>query len=190
MALTDRQHKIYEELKTLLSLSSTATVEERRYLQQAKEAIGRGKNFKKSIHALNWNLKKIKAYKGALSPKVDALYEKTSSIYGNPVYDAKYVDWKDSSSDPRVFYGGSGRTSSWRRREELSEEKYQKTSKRWLWDGLSVSAVLTLILILLFSPVLEELKNILGDLIFFSLLAVVLLAIALWLLVSGRVDEG
>lgn len=174
---TDRQNKIYLELKHLLtSLQSTATPNEKAYLQEAKASIDEGKDFNRSINALNWNLKKVKARQEGLSSMVNDFYEKTISYYGEPRQDPQYIHWTDINPDPNVYFRG-GRTGGWR---DDQDEK----------GGISLFITFFVAQIVLFlTPVGTKIKMTIGDTLYFSLAILILLLYLGYLVVSGRIKK-
>ncbi|GAB2027529.1 hypothetical protein [Lactovum odontotermitis] len=131
--LTDRQNKLFHRILSLCLPGSQVTSQERGYLQETKEKILSGWDFKWSINGLNLVFKEIndgRIQNVHLSQEAKRLYQDLIDIYGEPKAEMPLPPAKNRpkfwmDSDPELVYRGYGRGGSWSRRDpELLEKSW------------------------------------------------------------------
>lgn len=178
--LTDRQQKFYNQIKTLLLLSSSASLAERRVLFQAKDDIERGKDFKGVIKTLMKNLQEG-ATIADLSAGVQELYDQLCATYGES-------ENKQSEDAEYLYVGDGGRYGGhWERRDDI-----KKAKKPYRFSGLDIiRAILVVITFaaLIFTPLLNWLQKILGNTMFAVLMFVIGISVVIGLIKAGNLKK-
>ena len=133
--LTDRQKKYYDRISSLLLLSSSADFIEKQWLSDAKNAIDKGQDFKKTIIVLMQKMQDSETTgQNVLTPNVKKLFEDLLSSYGTP--EPMKKSWRNSDPD-YIFVPGSGRVGGgWKQREIIktrkNESEGEQKNKVWL----------------------------------------------------------
>ena len=110
--LTDRQQKFYENLNFLLSLSSSASYEEREIISWTKKEIEQSKNFKDTMNVLLLKLDDLNEFRiNGLSHDIKQFFDELVKIYGD-----SYKESRDKMSGiplPSRTYGTSMNRYIW-----------------------------------------------------------------------------
>lgn len=165
--LTDRQNRYYQEISRILS-KEQISAQERKYLLKAKNNLENGLNFKITINYLCLSLEEL----SFLNSQVDILLKNLINIYGKPTYQYNFETYQDvyyecnffnekdwKKSDSEYIYRGSGRYSGWTKRKNIVPAK--RPFGEQLFPFLKSFFLLVLVALLLFSPALTYLKQLL-----------------------------
>jgi len=178
--LTDRQNKIYEQITSLLPLSSSASLSERKLLFQAKNCIEHGNNFKTVVTDLILQLEEYESYQ-EISIGVEKLLKDLKAVYGEP-------ETPKSDSDFIYVGGGSRYSGHWERKDEI--KKGSKSARFRRRDILFGVAVMGAIGLLIFSPLLNWMQEKMGIFAFAAVMTIAALVLIGILIYRGRLKKN
>ena len=154
--LTDRQQKFYENLNFLLSLSSSASYEEREIISWTKKEIEQSKNFKDTMNVLLLKLDDLNEYRiNGLSHDVKLFFNELVKLYGDSYKESR--DKMNDTSLPSRTYGTSMNRYIW------SKNNGRLTLSGMLNVVFSIAFFALALYVIFASPVLPYLNNKYGD---------------------------
>lgn len=177
--LTDRQRKLYENLKLLLALSSSASYEEREIISWAKKEIEQTNNFRDTMNVLLLKLDDLNRFRvNGLSRDVKKLFDELVKIYKD-----SYKEYRNKMNDislPSRTYGTS-----------INRYIWSKNSGRLTLGGMvnvvfSVAFFALVLYAIFASPILPFLNNKYGDIGDIAFLIALFILYSAFVYIRGR----